>query len=182
MPIINLLVPQIIGAFFRRFWGGWEGASFPHMFKVVLGYVLMTALALDITHNLYAALAFGGVMGTALLNPFHAWGMGMGYADTSKSTLGCCLVMGGSYGAFTTLGAAVLVYFTHHSMYVFYAATGFLTWLPYLISWKVFLWFFETNKNPMAFEQFWQTSPGVWLVDGPTAVGELCLGALLFSL
>lgn len=179
---MTFLLKMIFGAFYRRFWGGWEGASFPHMVKVIMGYAFMFGLAFEVTRNLYAALAFGAIMGTTFLNPFHSWGMGMGYADTSKSTLECCLVMGSSYGFFTTLGAAALVYFTHHSAYVFYAATGFLSWLPYLISWKVFLRIFLVKKNPMTFEQFWQTTPGVWFIDGPTAVGELALGALLFSL
>ena len=168
----------IIGGFFRRFWGGWENI-FPHIVKVVMGYAFMFAIAFFVTRNLYAAICFGVVMGTAFLNPLHSWGMGMGAAP-GRSLAACVAVMGGSYGIFTSCAAAGLVYFTGHIVYLLYAITGSLTPLGYIFGY----WFFNKfRKNPDGtYRPIWQTSPGVWFLDVPTAVGEVGIGMLLFSL
>jgi hypothetical protein len=180
MSFLTHILIAIVGAFYRRAFGGWETASILHIVKVIIGYVLMFGLAFEATHhNIYAALAFSGIMGSAFLNPLHSWGMAMGGA-AGRPLWACVAVMGGSYGLFTTFASVTLVYITNRLVYAPYAITGFLTPLGYLFGY----WFFDTfRRNPDGtYRPIWQTSPGVWFIDVPTAIGELGIGSLLFSL
>ena len=164
-----------LGILFRRWWGGWHVP--PHMVKVIIGYVLALAIGFFIINGLYAALAFGLIIGTAFMNPFHSWGMGMGYDGSGKSTLACAAVMGGSYGFFTSLAAAAVWFLTKDLGYVWYAATGFLVPVPYILAWIVAVKRgYLTDPTKM---QFFKIA-GEWFIDSPTAIGECFLGALLF--
>lgn len=165
----------IIGFFFRRIWGGFYVPQ--HMVKVAIVYVLSLAIGLFVIPNLYAALWFGAVIGTAFLNPCHSWGMGMGFDRPGKSTLACAAVMGGSYGAFTTLAIMPVVYLTKDVGFAWYAFAGFLTPIPYILAWIVAgKRGYATDKTKMNFFKI----GGQWFIDSPTAVGECFLGALLF--
>ena len=164
-----------IGFIFRRYWGGWQVP--PHMVKVTLAYLLASLIGLFVIHGLYAALAFGVIIGTAFLNPFHSWGMGMGFDNSGKSTLACAAVMGGSYGFFTALAAVVVWFLTKDVGYVWYAAAGFLVPVPYILAWIVAIKRgYATDPTKMQFLKI----GGEWFIDSPTAVGECFLGALLF--
>lgn len=165
----------ILGLIFRRNWGGW--CVLPHIVKVLLAYLLSGTLAFVLTHNLHASLAFSGIIGAAFLNPFHSWGMGMGFDNSGKSTLACVAVMGGSYGAFTAAAAASLVYITHDWGWAEWGVTGFLAPIGYLLGWL------EAEEcgypsKPFTFLKIF----GNYFIDSPTAIGECFLGAILWSL
>lgn len=169
-----------IGIFFRRCWGGWHVPA--HIVKVLAGYALAIIIGLFVIHGLYAALAFGVIIGTAFLNPLHSWGMGMGFSDndrsSGKSTLACIAVMGTSYGFFTAGAACAVWALNGDARYLPYGMAGFLVPIPYLIAWIVaekrgYL----TNPSAMNFFKI----GGEWFIDSPTAIGECFLGALLFS-
>lgn len=166
-----------LGAIFRRIWGGWHVP--PHMVKVVIGYMLATFIGLFFIPNLYAALAFGAIIGTAFLNPLHSWGQGMGFDGSGKSTWACAAVMGGSYGAFTAIAAAVVGFLTKETWIAWYAAMGFLIPIPYILAWIVAVKRgYLTNPAKMQFLKI----GGEWFIDSPTAIGECFIGALLFGL
>ena len=167
MPIIF----AIIGSIFRRWWGGWLSPS--HWLKVPLGYALAFAVGFLATWNLYAALAFGVVIGSAFLNPWHGWGAGMGLDGSGKSTSTCVFVMAGSYGLYTTIASIFVSMITGNMWFLLYAVTGFLTPLAYYESWIAF------NKDKNAFRV---EVAGSGFLDGPTTVGEVFLGALLFAI
>ena len=165
------------GAVFRRWWGGWQGPS--HIVKVLVGYAMMILVGLFAIHNLYASLAFGAIIGTAFLNPFHSWGMGMGYDESGKSTLACVAVMGGSYGFFTVLAACAVWYLTRDMGFAWYGAAGFLVPAPYILAWIIAVnRGYLTDPTKMHFLKI----GGEWFIDSPTAIGECFLGAILFSL
>lgn len=166
-----------IGVVFRRYWGGWQVP--PHMVKVALAYLLASLIGLFVIHVLYVAIAFGLIIGTAFLNPFHSWSMGMGYDGSGKSTLACAAVMGGSYGFFTALAAGAVWYFTRDMGFVWYGAAGFLVPAPYIVAWIVAVARgYRTDSTKMQFLKI----GGEWFIDSPTAIGECFLGAILFSL
>ena len=154
----------IIGTFFRRWWGGWLNPN--HILKVLLAYPLAFLSAYAQTGNIYASATFAAIIGTAFNNPLHSWGMGMG--DTpSRPAWQCVLVMGGSYGAFTTLAAAGLVYWTDDVLYWWYGANGFLAAAAYY-----------------AFHKLYPKGYTLWsgFLDGTlTAPAECVLGALLLG-
>ena len=118
----------IIGLIYRRIWGGFYAP--PHIIKVLFAYPLAFSACFLQTGDLYASVTFGIIIGTSFNNPCHAWGQGMG-SDPTKPAWKCIAVMGGSYGLFTTMAAAGLVYFTHNILYSFYGLSGFLSPIAY---------------------------------------------------
>ncbi|MDE1901534.1 MAG: hypothetical protein KGI37_07820 [Alphaproteobacteria bacterium] len=160
----------VMGCFFRRWWGGWHVPA--HWVKIVVGYALSFFIGLFYTGDLLAAAGFGAVIGSAFLNPFHSWGMGMGFDNSGKSTWACAGVMGGSYGAYTTLAAVLMWSVTGDAWQMLYAVAGFLVPLPYILAWLVYRKWPALFHLPLA---------GVLFIDSPTAVGECCLGMLLFG-
>ena len=165
----------LFGLVFRRNWGGW--CVPPHVVKTILAFFGSFAVAFALTGNLYASLAFGVIIGAAFLNPFHGWGMGMGFDNSGKSTLACVGVMGGSYGAFTSAASAALCYFTRDLGWAPWGVSGFLVPVGYLIAWRVALALGYPQK-PFSFLKIF----GNYFIDSPTAIGECFLGAVLWSL
>lgn len=154
----------LIGLLFRRWWGGWFQPN--HLEKVIFAYPLSFLTAFSCTFNIYASLVFALIIGTSFNNPFHSWGMGMGFDRPGKSTLACIAVMGGSYGFFTTLAAIDLAYFTQNNWFLLYALNGFLSPVVYYLCWRY-------NFKPSIFGGF---------LDGTcTAPSECALGLLLFG-
>jgi len=164
-PYIMGIISIFTGLVFRRVCGGaWGGM--PHMVKVILAYILAFLASYAQTNNLYASITFGLIIGTSFNNPMHSWGMGMG--DTpSRPPLACIAVMGSSYGAFTTLAAAGLYYWTGDVLYWWYAANGFAIGFVYY-----------------TFHKFYPQGFTLWggFLDGTrTAPAECLLGALLLG-
>ena len=171
----------LIGGLQRRNWGGWEKID-PPVAKKVFGFLLTFAVGAAVTQNLLAATAFSFFIGLAYLNPLHAWGQGMG-DDPAKPLWQCVLVMGASYGAFTALAAAAVVYCTGDLAYAQYALHGFLVPVFYCLA-KAF---WPKDKGLWHTGQRYNPDTGVleqqWFIDGGfDAVGEVCLGALLLTL
>lgn len=164
----------VAGAFFRRWWGGWQSPS--HWTKLPVGFVVSAVVAVICLRSEPSAAVFGLALGATWLNPFHSYGMGMGFsADdklANKSTLKCVAVMSGSYGFCTTVAALAAFVFGANPYVLAYAPTGILVSVPYLMAWEVY-YRFPKIPNVQLF--------GATFIDGATAVGECFLGAILLS-
>lgn len=174
---LNIII-GIFGALFRRWWGGWEGAS--RLIKVPVGFILAFLVAL--IHNaVIPALIVSLLIGCAFAGwpkSFHAYSQRMGTNGPSLSV--CIAVMGGCYGAYTTAAAFTLTYFSGNPWNMLYALVGMMVPFGYLFGWYVAPKFLGGTPNNTTFtKKFWQISSGVWFIDSPTCFGEAWLGFCL---
>jgi hypothetical protein len=185
MFLLSFLL-SIIGAFFRRWWGGWEAPL--HWLKILVGFALTLTIGVSLL-SLKAGLWWGVCMGASFLNPVHGKAMAMGtWKDKGGlSWLGCFALMAGSYGGYGFLGSLGAWLLGAHWAVLAYPLIGLPIAGIYALSFLVFNKFF---KNPDgSYKQFWHTGSktinGVvtqeWFIDCPTAVGELGLGACIFA-
>lgn len=163
-----ILITCIIGALFRRFWGGWLFSN--SFIKRVLGFVL--PLSVCFIHNGTEAWAFNmlasGIVLFAWLMPYHGYALNMG-RDPERPLWKCVLVMGGQYGGVTTaIGILAFSLLGHGLLYI---PVGFAVPFFYLIGWNVF------PKGANIFEY----PKGNVFIDGAGAFSELCLGALILG-
>lgn len=173
------LLESAVGAVFRRWWGGWFAPS--HFMKLLAGFVFPLSIVWGGTENSYAALWVALCVEGLWLNTFNSEGFDMG-RNPSKPLRHCILWMGGTNGAYTTLAASGLAFFTGHYFTLLYALTGFLTPLGYLLGW----WLYEHvigknesgNWKPIGYCGLNPDGKPNYFIDGPGSIGELCLGAL----
>lgn len=160
MEYAVLVAAIVLGAIFRRWWGGWLSPN--STLKRIVGFILPFVFTWIITKNSYAALWVAVCIEGLWLNSFNSEGFDMG-RNQSKPLWYCIAVMGGTNGAYTAMAAAGLAYLTGHYMALFYALTGFLTPLGYLFGWWV-----NDHIKPK-----WNS-----FIDGAGSFGELFLGAI----
>lgn len=175
----------ILGAFFRRWWGGWENPI--HILKIFVGFGLATLAGLASFKLATAALVFGGIVGASFLNPWHSKFMVMG--NGGPPSLSACLIgYALSYGIPTAIAGSLIFVLFGEWTALAYIPVGGLIGPAYAFTW--WLWNKVIGKDSTgAFKKFWQTGSltinGVvtpqWFIDGPTSAGECLLGALLIG-
>jgi hypothetical protein len=180
LPGIETVVFIFVGAFFRRFWGGWEGSDVPeaHFFKIGVCLALSILLGVLTFHYATTALFFGGAMLVTFLNPFHSKGQRMGFGGP-PSLVGSVLWMSGSYGVLAFLVSGITAWSEKAAWPLLFAPLGLLASGGYLIAFYV-LPRLSSTFNPNAFTAKVKLG-NAYLIDGPPAIGELCLGALLIG-
>lgn len=172
------ILTAIIGALFRRYFGGWIEWPHPpllkHYFKILLGYILSFLCFLAASSNFTIAMACGAIIGTCWWMPYHAWGTWMGDTDgegVKHPLWECIIVLSLRYGIFTFAAGMTWCYLTGDVRGLIYAPQGFFAWVPYLLAKVVWEKLKLKNGNP---------NGGPFVVHY-TNVGELGLGALMLG-
>lgn len=172
--IIGLtLLVFVVGAFFRRWWGGWLSPN--HFVKLGVGFGLPALIVGYTTGNVYAALAASVAIGMSWLNPFHSDYMRYGHptdGSPNPSKLVCTLGHSLSYGAYTLLAGLAMTLVLHNWSFLYCAVGGLLTPVGYLIGWYLADKGYKLN--------FWTVGTSVF-IDGPTAIGELGIGGFILG-
>jgi hypothetical protein len=162
-----MILNAVIGALFRRYWGGWGEWPHPsivkHYFKIVLGHILCPIIVFTVSVNIEVALISGTIIALGWWAlPYHAWGTWMG--DTNGATgeehplWACILVIAARYGIIS-LSAGLSWYLISGQIEgLIYIAHGFFAWVPYLVAKKF------------------------GRIEDYTATGELGLGALMLGI
>lgn len=175
-----------VGAFLRRFFGGWEADTIEHILKIGIVIGVSIIVGLFTLYSSSAALAYAICMVAAFLNPFHAKGQRMG-SGGPPSLLGSILWMSGSYGFVTLITGILLTFLDRSAWPLAYCLCGFLVSGPYLLGRYILSPLFGGIDAQGNFVRpLWKTAitadgKPVWFIDSPTAIGELGLGALLIG-
>ena len=164
--IYTLSIAAIAGMIVRRWWGGWLSPA--HWTKISVVFVLSSLVSLASDFQWFSLLN-GLIVTLAFLNSFHGEGMNMGRTPTA-SFWECVGIMGGSYSFYTTLLGISCSIVSGNWLCMAIAPIGFIAPFAYELAWRVF--------KPSMIIVF---PANCGLVDGPTALGEFVLGALLFS-
>ena len=179
MLTFSFIVLAIIGAFFRRWWGGWQNPN--HIIKVIVGFAIPLVAVFLGTHNIVFAATSGILIGISFLNPWHSRYMRFGSSDgdlPNPSFLTCFGIFSLLYGVFPlVLGVAGSFLGLSHWYAFLYGLSGVVASTFYGLGRK-----------------FWPSTLKVWLwngcyfIDTQTAVGEIGIGfavigglSLLFS-
>lgn len=178
MILLGLLT-GIIGAVFRRYWGGWESPK--HWVKLIIGFTLPIVITFLGCGNLELAVLAGLFIGLGFLNPDHAEFMRFGVPSGDKpnpSPLKCFTVYSLSYGLFPfLLGGISTIMGQGHWYAAFYGLAGAVAAGIYWLGakyWPIDKQFLKTGKTADGKDCFF--------IDCKTAIGELGLGAAIFGL
>lgn len=162
-----VIISGFIGALTRRWWGGWLNPA--HLVKLLVVFILATLISFLSGFGWYS-IANGSIILLAFMNTFHGEGMNMGRTSTA-SFWACVGIMGGSYSFYTTLVGISCSIASSNWLCMAIAPLGFISPFAYELAWRVF----KPSMRKVMFPS------GVMFIDGPTALGEFALGALLFS-
>lgn len=178
------LLFALIGAFFRRYWGGWLDAPpspYKGILKRALGYVLSFAAALYATRDPVSASVMALILGTGWMAPIppgHAYGTWMMNWDDNRvpprhhTILTDCLALAQCYLIMTVPAGLVWFFIDHDPLALLYCPVGALAPLCYLVPkliwYKVLKLPYSVSSKPAAF------------IDGVTCIGELLLGVIIY--
>jgi len=163
-----MFIASIIGAVFRRMWGGW---LFSNSFvKRIVGLIL--PLAVCFIHNGVQEWKFNlfasGIVLFAWLMPYHGYSLNMG-RDPARPLWKCVLVMSGQYGGVTTAVGLLAFFMLGHGL--LYIPFGFAVPFFYWLGWKIF----PNGANILEYPK------GNVFIDGAGSIGEFGLGALILG-
>lgn len=148
----------IYGAFLRRWWGGWLNPN--STLKRAVVAVVALSWAYIQYQSFWPSLIAGGITIYCFMMHDHGYGMGMGY-DGKRPLWKCLAVMTAQYGGAGLTGFLALRYGFNEV----FLPLGFVVPFGYWAAWAVW--------------RKYQYSYGR-IIDGPTAIGEMILGACLF--
>lgn len=161
---LAFLLFAVTGALLRRWWGGWFAPDSGTKRIVVVGVAFM--LSVLMTSSLSAAMPITALVSLGFLMPKHGYGIAMG--RMGKPLIDCLVMMTGQY---TLLGC--LMFLTMWAWGHTYMSFVVLTPLIYWAAWEVWE---RTGRWKLG-----EWPPGNFLIDGPTSLGELFIGASLFA-
>lgn len=168
-----LLLALLIGALFRRYWGGFVAHWGKGAIKRILGFVIGFVAAFAVTGNLIAASIIGGLILAIWLAPFglHAKGHQMQNGTDPQgrehTIVGDFINLWLCYVPVMILIAGVLIFFTGGGL--IYPFLGLLIPVAYYVA-RVY-----QDKLPkiILFKSAF--------IDGHTTIGELALGAIVIG-
>lgn len=157
----------LLGAFFRRWWGGWFAPR--HWVKLPCGFLLGGIVGLAGTGSIVAALLTSVALGFAFLNPSHAYGQRMGYGGPPSfgEAFGA---MAQSYGSYLMAGAGVWAWALGNAW--MFIAPLFVLLVP------IAYWFAQVAWRWFGLRELVGSGTN-FMLDSPTAYGEMVLGAVL---
>lgn len=158
-----IILTAIIGALFRRWWGGWLSPN--STVKRIVGFIISILTAYLTLGMSWVVLPITAILMFCWMMPKHGYGMSMGrYGD--HTLVKCILAMSAQYGSSTLISGLIWEYFTPHTGGLIYCLFGFIIPIGYYMSNQ--LWDkYNPQKNKF--------------IDGACAYGELILGASLLG-
>lgn len=165
------MITIIIGALFRRFWGGWLAP--PDWLRKAAILPVCYLCAFMVLHNQPLAIFTAAVQSYALWNTNygndwrHGWAQYMG-SDAAHPIGRCILIFWTIYGLPMALIGLVWWLDMHSYAALLYPLFGFLTPLPY--------WLAHTFKADLILKD----EPAAF-INNPTCLGELGLGAIIIG-
>lgn len=177
MHLIWLIPSFLVGAFFRRWWGGFLQP--PYWLKKVIGFILPLVIAWPLSGFPTQLKALLGIGIAVLAVGLSWWGLGGMHGKYQRMGRGgpsleaCILWMGVNYSIYTTLAGVALAIAYSSFLPLIYAPFGFLVSLSYALIW----WIWDAFR--IAPQVCWlkvRDGEGGCFIDGPTSIGELFLG------
>lgn len=174
------VIPFIaIGALLRRFWGGWDLPPHFHFIKIGIAAGAGISIGIVFFEPIQIIIALGLALILIFLNPLHSQGQEMGFGEKYNLTQSICF-MSGSYAALTLIAATLLWFISGSPLQLIYAPFGALASIGYILGWwvlpKAFGGFNADHGYNKQIKLF-----GNVLIDGPTSIGELFLGAVIIG-
>jgi hypothetical protein len=166
----------LAGAVFRRWWGGWKSPD--AIAKRVMGYLLPFLVLIIPTNDWVLSGLVAAVVGTGWWIDFkgfdwlrHAYGQRMGYELGSPPLGDCYAAMATRYGSVALLAGLVMSLYRMEPEPLLYLFYGVAAPFGYVIGWFMF----------RTFNDLFPKDTNDKFIDGPTAIGECWLGALMIG-